>query len=412
LGWQTERPLYHEGGQDRPAGVAHPAELVGTKPGGRAARAWWVKAMWRIAEPVLTHLGRRQLKAAMPVEARDPARREYTHLEAVGRTLMGIAPWLESGGGRGEEELCDYARRLARESLDAATDPVSPDYCNFHRGAQPIVDAAFLAQAILRAPRQLWERLEPRVQRNVIAALKATRYGRKPAFNNWLLFSAIIEAALARMGESDWDRMRVDYALRQHEQWYVGDGVYGDGPHFRWDYYNSYVIQPMLIDVLEAVGSEEPDWERMKEPVLRRAQRFAEVLERLISPEGTYPLVGRSSSYRFAAFQVLAQMAWMRRLPTSLSPAQVRCALTAVIRRTLEAPGTFDGSGWLRIGVAGHQPEVGESYISTGSLYLCTAVFLPLGLPLDDPFWSDPDQPWTAKKIWEAGKAPMDRAIL
>ncbi len=61
--------------------------------------------------------------------------------------------------------------------------------------------------------------------------------------------------ALARLG-ARWDRMRVDYALRQHEQWYKGDGVYGDGPVFHWDYYNSFVIQPMLLDVLD-VGRDE-----------------------------------------------------------------------------------------------------------------------------------------------------------
>ncbi len=171
------------------------------------------------------------------------------------------------------------------------------------------------------------------------------------------------------MGERDWDRMRVDYALRQHEQWYLGDGVYGDGPRFHWDYYNSFVIQPMLLDVLAAVGDEDPEWRRLKEPVLRRAQRYAAIQERLISPEGTYPVIGRSSAYRFGAFQLLAQIALMKSLPDGLSPAQVRCALTAVIQRTLSAPGTFDKDGWLTIGVCGHQPGLGEGYISTGSLY-------------------------------------------
>jgi len=102
----------------------------------------------------------------------------------------------------------------------------------------------------------------------------------------------------------------------------------------------------------------------------------------------------------------------MKSLPDGLSPAQVRCALTAVIQRTLSAPGTFDKDGWLTIGVCGHQPGLGEGYISTGSLYLCTTVFLPLGLPPEDPFWDDPNEPWTAKKIWSGGDAPIDRALM
>lgn len=379
---------------------------------GWQQRAYWVQSLIKIAEPVLENLAKGELKRRMPVEARDPGRAQYTHLEALGRTLAGIAPWLACRGLQGEEEK-QRARlaSLAQEALDMATDPGSPDYLNFHQGMQPIVDAAFLAHAILRAPAVLWEALEARVQRNLVAALKATRVGRKPAFNNWLLFSAIIEAALARMGERDWDRMRVDYALRQHEQWYLGDGVYGDGPRFHWDYYNSFVIQPMLLDVLAAVGDEDPEWRRLKEPVLRRAQRYAAIQERLISPEGTYPVIGRSSAYRFGAFQLLAQIALMKSLPDGLSPAQVRCALTAVIQRTLSAPGTFDKDGWLTIGVCGHQPGLGEGYISTGSLYLCTTVFLPLGLPPEDPFWKDPNEPWTAQKIWSGGDAPIDRAL-
>jgi hypothetical protein len=81
------------------------------------------------------------------------------------------------------------------------------------------------------------------------------------------------------------------------------------------------------------------------------------------------------------------------------------------MRKTLEAPGTFDANGWLTIGLAGHQPEVGESYISTGSLYLCTVAFLPLGLPADDEFWNSPGADWTTKKAFAGMKFPIDKAI-
>ena len=77
----------------------------------------------------------------------------------------------------------------------------------------------------------------------------------------------------------------------------------------------------------------------------------------------------------------------------------------------MEAPGTFDEKGWLRIGLAGHQPGLGEPYISTGSLYLCSAIFLPLGLSPDDAFWSEPEAEWTSKKIWAGLDQPCDHAI-
>ena len=142
--------------------------------------------------------------------------------------------------------------------------------------------------------------------------------------------------------------MRIDYALRQHQQWYKGDGVYGDGPVFHWDYYNSFVIHPMLIDVLRQVRTHNRAWDGMMADAMARARRYAAIQERLIAPDGSYPAVGRSIAYRCGAFQTLAQMALLGELPGPLAPGGVRGALTAVMRRTLDAPGTFDAEGWLR----------------------------------------------------------------
>jgi len=280
---------------------------------------------------------------------------------------------------------------------------------NFTRERQPLVDAAFLGEALLRAPRTLVESLEQETRRRLVAALESTR-AILPGFSNWLLFSATVEAALLKLG-AGWDRMRVDYALRQHAQWYKGDGVYGDGPDFHWDYYNSYVIQPMLADVLDACASESPSWEALREPVRKRARRYAAIQERLIAPDGSFPPIGRSLAYRFGAFHLLAQSALRRELPDGVSPAQVRGALGAVIRRCIDAPGTFDKDGWLRIGLCGHQPDTGERYISTGSLYLCATGLLPLGLPPTDEFWSAPPQPWTARRAWSGQAFPIDKAL-
>jgi hypothetical protein len=98
-------------------------------------------------------------------------------------------------------------------------------------------------------------------------------------------------------------------------------------------------------------------------------------------------------------------------LDSQLHSAQVRSALTAVIKRMIEAPGTFDEKGWLRIGFCGNQPEIGEGYISTGSLYLCSVGLLPLGLPSSDPFWSDAPADWSSKKIWKGRNIPADHAL-
>ena len=378
---------------------------------GITDRRYWLDVLQRIARPVLTNLAERKLKARMPVEAhpRSSDRPQFTHLEAIGRLLAGITPWLELSALSGAEETLrrEYAT-LARRAIDAATDPASPDFLNFNAGQQPLVDSAFLAHAILRAPNELWKKLDAKTQKNLIAALKSSRRIR-PGFNNWLLFAAMVEAALCVMGE-DWDAMRVDYAIRQHEQWYKGDGLYGDGPDFHWDYYNSFVIQPMLLDVLRAARNPQYNWDSFRERVLKRAQRYAVIQERLISPEGTFPAIGRSLAYRFGAFQLLGQIALQKQLPKEIAPAQVRSALTAVMRRMIEAPGTFDKDGWLTIGFCGHQPAIGETYISTGSLYLCAVGLLPLGLSPEDEFWAAPAADWTARKAWAGQNVEADHA--
>lgn len=385
--------------------AASAVPLAALPPGPENDRELWKRILRRVADPVLTALGKGELKARMPVEATHgnvADRREYTHLEALGRLLCGIAPWIESGGDAG-----NYAD-LARRGIAAAVDPASPDYCNFTRGQQPVVDAAFLALAVLRAPRELWEKLDAGTRKLLVDALRATRVI-KPGFNNWLLFSATIEAFFARFGEP-WDAMRVDYAVRQHEQWFKGDGLYGDGPQFHWDYYNSFVIQPMLLAVLDAVGPLNKSWDTLRPAVGARAQRYAAIQERLIAPDGSFPAIGRSLAYRCGAFHHLALMALRRELPDGIAPEQVRGALTAAIRRTFEAPGTFDANGWLTIGLCGHQPHIGEPYISTGSLYLCAAAWLPLGLATADPFWSGPPKLWTAQQVWTGVDVTADHA--
>ena len=126
------------------------------------------------------------------------------------------------------------------------------------------------------------------------------------------------------------------------------------------------------------------------------------MLEQMISPEGTFPAIGRSIAYRFGAFQLLAQIALMNELPDEITPEQVRCALTAVLKRFTSSGNMFDENSWLRIGFLDSQPHLAEYYISTGSLYLCCAMFLPLGLPETHRFLSAADVPWSAKVMWNA----------
>jgi hypothetical protein len=382
--------------------LAPRAGFAGSQQAPAAGRNAWIARARKLTEPVLTHLAAGTLRARMPVEqAANTDRTRVTHLEAFGRLLAGIAPWIEAGDS-------PY-RDLALRALDRAVDPTSPDYMNFTRERQPVVDAAFLVQGLLRAPKLLLAPIPAATKRNLIAALESTRVI-TPAFSNWLLFSAMVEAGLDALG-APFDATRVEYAVREHDQWYKGDGAYGDGPQFHWDYYNSFVIHPMLVDVAAALSEKMAVLKEMRPRIEERARRYAAVQERLIGPDGTFPPIGRSLAYRCGAFHALAQSALRRAVPDGVAPAQVRVALDAVITRTLDAPATFDNDGWLRIGFCGHQPGVGEAYISTGSLYLCSVAFLPLGLTASDPFWSAPDLPFTQQRAWRGEAFAIDHAV-
>ena len=202
-------------------------------------REYWVSTLQRIARPVLANLAPRELKTKMPVEEKPGSNRgAFTRLEAFGRLMCGIAPWLalESLSG-GERNLQHEFILLARTSLDSATDPASPDFMNFGNGSQALVDSAFLAQGILRAPRILLETLEPRVKGQVIAALKSSRKIKTPTSNNWVMFAATVEAALLECGETPvqerpccwmffkrWRNMTHGFPMRTRRFWSARNG--------------------------------------------------------------------------------------------------------------------------------------------------------------------------------------------
>jgi hypothetical protein len=399
--------------QSSAQGSAQSSAQVAQAGDGPADRAYSVQVMTRIAEPVLEATSQGQLHQRLPIHDWEQDRAAWTHYEAFARTLAGIAPWLELGPdetdeGRQRARFID----LARESLINATDPQSPDYMNFGTiPDQPLVESAYLASALLAAPTQLWGELSNAQQNNVLDALRVARTIEQDHNNNWWLFPAMVEAAIWKFA-GDANIEPIEAAVERFEEdWYLGDGTYGDGPEFRWDYYNSYVIHPMLLQVLRVAEEKQHSIARSLELAMQRALRYAQVQERIISPEGTFPVIGRSSAYRFAAFYHLSYMALRRDLPEEVNQGAVRGALTTVIRRMIEAPGTFDQQGWLTLGAVGSQPGLREDYNSTGSLYVCLTGLVHLGLPADDPFWTAPAAPWTQKRIWAGEDIPRDHAL-
>lgn len=73
--------------------------------------------------------------------------------------------------------------------------------------------------------------------------------------------------------------------------------------------------------------------------------------------------------------------------------------------------GNYNENGYLQLGFAGHQTELADPYTNNGSLYLTSVVFLPLGLPAEDTFWTSPAQEWTNLKGWNGENIQKDRAV-
>ncbi|MEJ5088721.1 DUF2264 domain-containing protein [Sphingobacterium faecium] len=375
-------------------------------------RAYWVAILSKMASPILTNISKEQWRRNMPMEVsptfdnRDPG---VGYLEAFGRLLAGMAPWLAlPDDGTDEGRVRKKFREQALLGIKHGVDPRSPDYFTW-RGpsSQTLVDAAHLALAFLRAPVALWEPLDLLTKSRVVEEFKLLRKI-KPNESNWLLFAAMTETFLYDIGE-ECAREKIDYAVNKFDtEWYVGDGWYSDGAHFSFDHYNGYVIHNMLVEALRHNISVDKRYKEMFDRAYKRMQRYAHHLERMISPEGYYMVVGRSSTYKNAAFQPLAAVALENRLPEDISKGQVRTALTAVLRN-IYIDKTFSPSGWLRMGVVGDlQQNLADYYTNAGSMYVASLSFLPLGLPANDEFWTCNPEKWTSQKCWDAEQFPKD----
>ena len=376
-----------------------------------ADRRYWVDMLYRISAPILENMSKGELKKNMDVELSPTWLKgrstNVTYLEAFGRLMDGIAPWLALPDDNTEEGILrKKVRDWALKSYKNAVDPKSKDYLLWKGENQILCDAAYLANSFMRAPQALWDPLDQETKQRYIEKFKSLRSIR-PAYNNWLLFRGMVETFLISIGET-YDGYAVEVALQKMNEGYLGDGWYSDGPEYSLDYYNGYVMHPMYVEMLEVTEKKRIHSPIKLELALRRMQRYNVLLERLISPEAAYPAMGRSMTYRMGAFQTLALSAWKYGLPKQLSNGQVRSALTAVMKRMYANPENFTPKGYLQLGFVGHQPGIADYYTNNGSLYMTSLVFLPLGLPADHAFWTDPAQPWTSKKAWDGEPFPKD----
>jgi hypothetical protein len=386
-------------------------------------REYWCEQAYKMAQPVLENMAKGELQKNMQTEfspSFDNRNRKVVYMETFGRLMAGIAPWLalpDSAFGSSAAEQKELAqvrqlREWALASYKNSVDPESPDYLCWGVAGQNLVDAAYIAESFIRAYDALWVPLDKVTKERYIKEFKKLR-SIEPPYTNWFLFSSTIESFIAKAaGLREYDDFRVMMTIRKVEEWYVGDGWYADGPVFAFDYYSSYVFHAMYLETLQnmidARANTRLEYKKYYDRALKRAQKFSIILERFISPEGTFPVIGRSTPYRLAAMQPLALMAWYQKLPQELSNGQVRAALTQVMHRMYDQQQNYNEGGYLTIGFCGHQPETADWYTNNGSLYMTSLSLMPLGLPASHDFWTCKAEPWTQVKAWGGQPFPKD----
>lgn len=374
-------------------------------------RQVWADLCYKISQPVLENMSKGNFQKDFPLELSptwDGRDTKVAYLETFARLMAGISPWLAlSDDGTPEGKQRKQLHEWAIQAYKNAVDPNSPDKITWLTNtSQPLCDASYLVESFMRAPEATWGQLDEVTKKRYIEGLKSLRTIR-PAYNNWLLFRAMVEVFFMSIGE-DVDEYALSVGLQKMSEWYLSDGWYSDGPEYAMDYYNSYVMHPMMVEVVEMCKKHKFSTPISLDLAVKRMNRFNTILERFISPEGAYPAVGRSVIYRMGAFQTLAMSAWKYGLPKDLTNGSVRSALTCVMKRMFAVDGNFDDKGYLRLGFAGHQPNLANYYSNNGSLYMTSLVFMPLGLPADHPFWTAPAEPWTSQKAWSGQEFPED----
>ena len=379
-------------------------------------REYWCEQAYKMAQPVLENMAKGELQKNMKVEVSpnwDGRNKKVAYMETFGRLMAGLSPWLtlpddDTAEGRQRKQLREWALAAYKHAVD----PESPDYLAWRGHGQALVDAAYVAESFIRAYDALWMPLDDVTKKRYLEEFQQLRRV-EPPYTNWFLFSSTIESFLAKaFGLKEYDDYRVMTTIRKVEEWYVGDGWYADGPVFAFDYYTSYVFHAMYLETLQnmidAKANTRLDYKKYYDRELKRAQKFSIILERFISPEGTFPVIGRSTPYRMAAMQPLALMAWYQKLPKDITNGQVRAALTKVMHRMYDQQNNYNDAGFLTIGFCGSQPGTADWYTNNGSLYMTSLSLMPLGLPADHDFWTCPAEPWTQVKAWGGQPFPKD----
>ncbi|MGH8791946.1 MAG: DUF2264 domain-containing protein [Stackebrandtia sp.] len=380
-------PVAHRGRRTIPAiafvDMRLPPEDLSLSPHTGYTRAHWEA----VAETWLSHA----LRHASPQHAlfRIPGRHAWSGpesdaLEGYARSFLLAAGLIASGRDRQglaeryAQGLLAGTRRAGPEEWLRGVDCVPP----LQGKTQPTVEAANVAFALHVCRAQIWDRLDGGDQEQVVDWLE--HHARLEVWpNNWVLFTAVVEAFLASVGV-DTSRYRGDADVRLTESWHLGDGWHTDGSRRNVDYYNAWVIHPFLWAWYDMVGARrDPDaawrWRR-------RLADFCRTYAHFFGGNGAPVFAGRSLTYRTATLAPL----WTAELAgvAPLAPGATRRLASGTLKYFVDAGVGAVGPPSLGWREAEYLPMT-QTYSGPGSPYFAGIGFLGLALPPDNPVWTD-----------------------
>lgn len=313
--------------------------------------------------------------------------RDVDGLEGFARTFL-LAGFRLAGEG-GEDPL--GLARWYSEGLANGTDPDNPGrWVRPTESGQAKVEAASVALILDMTRTWIWDRLDNRVQQQVISYLAVVVGDDAYPHNNWRWFRIIVQTFLRSVG-GPWSKKEIETDLELHDSFQRADGWIADGPLRAYDHYAGWALHlyPAMWARMEAAEDLAADRvERDRD----RLDRYLLDAVRLIGGDGAPLFQGRSLIYRFAA----AAPFWVgaiSRVP-SLSPGVLRRAASGVLAHFV--PHIEQGGAapaLLSVGWHGRWPAMAQHYSGPSSPYWAVKGMLGLALPQVDPVWTSREEP-------------------
>lgn len=325
---------------------------------------------------------------------------------SVARMLPAIAEYVAAGRASksfsfrgGETTLVDLLLNTFRHAFD----PVHEHYWGepvADKPTQRTVESALVAIALHRLGPAFVEKLTPAERTNVNRWLAScTVFPERE--NNHAWFTATNQAARLELSRSFAE-------FKGDESWMIADleamnalapagedGWYSDSPTLPlFDIYNFWTFGNFPLFWSRIIGHRYEKWDTIFK---NRVRQFLEKTPYFFAADGSFPLFGRSLSYRWATLSPLLLGYEMKLWPHS--PGLLRRIVRTHFRWWWDL-GAYDADRGklLETLTPDGTPAASDIYVDNGHPYWAMLSYTLFSIPRTDPFWSAPEEPLPVEK--------------